>query len=325
MSGIDGTDGLSFASLVDNYEVSGMLDTIIIGGGIAGITAAIYASRKKMDFKLFAEEPGGQFMVSGEVLNYPGIVKTTGVEFFMTMQEQMKFNNVELVNEKVERIEKIGDNFKVVTAGGEFETQTVIIASGARARKLNVEGEERLAKKGLTYCSVCDGPIFQGKEVVVIGGGDAALEAVDFMHKIATKITMLVRGDSLKGHEYLIENMKDLDNVDIQYGAETVEILGDNFVAGLKYKQNGEDKELKAEGVIIEIGRTPNTDFVKDLVEIDQDGHIVVDCQGHSNVPGVLAAGDCANGHEYQYVIAAGQGCMALLKAARYLSNKQKK
>ncbi|MBW2967646.1 NAD(P)/FAD-dependent oxidoreductase [Candidatus Woesearchaeota archaeon] len=300
-----------------------MHDTVIIGAGIAGLTAAMYAARKKMDFRIISTDFGGQFMVSGEVLNYPGIVKTTGAEFSMKMEEQMKFNGVEVATETVQEVRKEGDNFKVVTDKGEHETRSVIIATGARARKLGVPGEDRLAKRGVTYCSICDGPLFSGMEVAVVGGGDAALEAVDFLKEIASKIYMLVRGDSFTGHEYLQEKVKSNDKVEVLFGAETKEILGDQMVEGLKYTQGGEEKELAVKGVIIEIGRVPNTEAFGDLVKLDDHKHILIDCTTATIVPGVFAAGDCASGHEYQYVIAAGQGCMALIKAARYLARKK--
>ena len=299
-----------------------MYDTIIIGAGIAGLTAAIYASRKRMQFEILASEFGGQFMVSGEVLNYPGIVKTTGVEFSTAMEEQMKFNNVDVRTETVQGVAKEGENFKVRTDKAEYDTRTVIIATGARARKLGVPGEDRLANKGVTYCSICDGPLFAGKDVAVIGGGDAALEAIDFMKDIASKIYMLVIGDSFTGHEYLAERVNNNPKVEVLFNAETTEILGDNLVSGLKYRQGEEEKQLDIQGGIIEIGRVPNTEQFKDLVKLDQHSHILIDCQTITSVPGVFAAGDCASGHEYQYVIAAGQGCMALIKAARYLARK---
>jgi thioredoxin-disulfide reductase len=303
-----------------------MYDTIIIGAGIAGLTAAMYAARKKMSFEILASEFGGQFMVSGEVLNYPGIVKTTGVEFSMKMEEQMKFNNVNVKAETVKEVKKSDNesgNFKVITDKGEYDTQTVIIASGARARKLGVPGEDEFAKKGVTYCSICDGPLFANKEVAVVGGGDAALEAVDFLKEIVSKMYMLVRGDKFTGHEYLIEKVNNNDKVEVLFNADTKGVLGDKFVTGMKYEQDGEEKQLDVQGVIIEIGRVPNTEVFKDLVKLDQHNHIEIDCQTHASVPGVFAAGDCASGHEYQYVIAAGQGCMALIKAARYLAHKK--
>lgn len=297
-----------------------MYDTIIIGAGISGLTAAIYAARKRMNFEILAAEFGGQFLESGEVLNYPGIIKTTGVEFSGIMKEQMKFNKVNIIEEKVVEVRKKDKFFVVKTDKKEYETKSVIISTGARPRKIGVLGEEKLSKKGVTYCSICDGPVFSGMDVVIVGGGDSALEAVDFMKDIASKIYMFVRGDSFKGHEYLQERVKANPKVEVMFNTSAKEILGDKFVTGVKYEQDGEEKQIEVRGVIIEIGRLPNTEIFKELVELDKHGHINIDCQGLTNVPGVFAAGDCASGHEYQYVIAAGQGCMALIKAARYLA-----
>src|SRR3989344_8881105 len=150
-----------------------MYDTIIIGAGIAGMTAAVYAARKRMKFEIISSNIGGQFNVSGEVLNYPGIIKTTGAEFSTTMMEQMKFNNVDVKIEEVHGVEKVNNgNFKVITERNEYETRSIIIATGARARELNVPGEKEFANKGLTYCSICDGPLFKGMDVAIIGGGN---------------------------------------------------------------------------------------------------------------------------------------------------------
>lgn len=297
-----------------------MYDTIIIGAGIAGLTAAIYASRKRMKFEILTHEFGGQFLVSGEVLNYPGIVKTTGIEFSKTMEEQMKFNDVNVKEETVKEVKKTGKTFKVITDKAEYKTKTVIAATGARARKLGVPGEQEFKHKGVTYCSICDGPLFSGKEVAIIGGGNSALEAVDFMKEIASKIYLIVRGDKLTAHEYLQENVNKNGKVEVIYNADTKEIYGDKLVEGMRYEQEGKVKELKVQGVIIEIGRVPNTEIFKDVVELDKQGHVMIDCQGRTSTEGIFAAGDCASGHEYQYIIAAGQGCIALLKAARYLA-----
>ena len=301
-----------------------MYDTIIIGAGIAGETAAIYAARKRMNFLLLAKELGGQFLESGEVLNYPGIIKTTGSEFESVMEKQLKFNEVEpKTGEEVKKIEKINDGFTVTTGKNRYDARTLIIATGARPRKLNVSGERKFAKKGVTYCSICDGPLFFGMDIAVIGGGNSALEAVDFTKDIAGKIYLINRGKEFNAHEYLIEKVKSYENVEIINQADTTEILGDKFVTGLKYKRNGKTHTLEVGGVIIEIGRIPNTDFLKGFLELDEHNHILVDCRGRTSVEGVFAAGDCASGHEYQYVISAGQGCMALLKSARYLANKK--
>lgn len=300
-----------------------MYDTIIIGGGIAGMTSAIYASRKRMKFELIASEVGGAFMNSGEVLNYPGIIETTGVEFAKTMEKQLEFNKIKPVLEFVKEIKRVDDNFKVITDKNEYDTRTIILATGARPRKINVVGEEEFSKKGVIYCSICDGPLFSGKDVAIIGSGNSALEAVDFMKDIAKKIYLLVRSDKLKAHEYLIERVKNNPKVEILYNAHTKEIFGEMMVTGLKYGLNGEEKEVQVQGIIIEAGRVPNIEVVKDLVELDEKNHIKIDCQTRTSVPGIFAAGDCTSAQEYQYVIAAGQGCMALIKAAKYLAGKK--
>jgi alkyl hydroperoxide reductase subunit F len=302
-----------------------MYDTIIIGAGISGMTAAIYAARKKMNFELISSTHGGQFLESGEVLNYPGIPKTTGIEFSQKMQEQMKFNDIKIKTETVKKVKKLKKHFKVITDKNQYESKTIIITSGARARKLDIPGEVKFAQKGVTYCSICDGPLFSNLEVAIIGGGNSAFEAVDFMKYIAKKIYLIIRGDEIKAHEYLQEAVKKVKNLEIIKNAQTTEILGDVMVQGIKYKQAGEEKQLNVGGVIIEIGRIPNTDCFKDLVELDEQNHIKIDCQTRTTMPGVFAAGDCAAGHEYQYVIAAGQGCMALLKAARYINTLKEK
>ncbi|MBD3313573.1 FAD-binding protein [Candidatus Woesearchaeota archaeon] len=300
-----------------------MHDTIIIGAGIAGLTAALYASRKRMDFLILSSDFGGQFNVSGKVYNYPGIVETTGQELTEKMMKQMKENDVNVKQETVESIEKSDDGFIVKTGKSEYETKTVIIAAGARARKLGVPGEEELANKGVTYCSICDGPLFKGKDVAIIGAGNAGLEGADFMLDIAKSIKIIDTNNESPAHEYLKEKILDHEKVEFINKADVKEIYGDKFVEGLKYEKDGEEHDLKVQGVIIEIGRVPNTDFLGDFVEKDEHDHIKIDCRTHTSQEGVFAAGDCASGHEYQYVIAAGQGCMALLKVARYLANRK--
>ncbi|NQU99756.1 MAG: FAD-dependent oxidoreductase [Parcubacteria group bacterium] len=299
-----------------------IFETIIIGAGMSGLTAAMYASRKRMNYKIISTDIGGQFLVSGEVLNYPGIIQTSGIELKTVMEKQMEANQVKISTETVVEVKKDGQNFEVVTDKEKYRTKSIIISTGSKARMLNVPGEERLSKRGVTYCSICDGPLFSDMIVAVVGGGDSAMEAVDFLKDICKKIYMIVRGDSLTGHEYLQERTRDNSKVEILYNTDTKEILGDKLVSGIKVEQDGKEKELEVRGVIIEIGRIPHTEPFKDLVELDSDGHIEIDCQMQTNVPGIFAAGDVASGHEYQYVISAGQGCMALLKVARYLAGR---
>jgi thioredoxin-disulfide reductase len=296
-------------------------ETIIIGAGIAGLTAAIYAARKRMSYLVISEDFGGQMNVSGEVLNYPGIIQTTGADFRSILKKQIEFNKVKVnEGESVKKVEQVGDNFKVISDKAEYQAKSLIIASGSRPRKLSVPGEEEFTNKGVHYCAICDGPLYSGKKVAVIGGGNSALEAVDFLLNIAERIYLVNIGEKLKAYEYLIERIEKQEKVKIINNAKTTEIFGNKFVRGLKYDQGGVAKELEVDAVFIEIGRVPNVDFVKDLVEVDEEGHIKVDCWARTNIPGIFAAGDCTDVHEYQYVISAGQGCIALIKTAKYLA-----
>lgn len=300
-------------------------DTIIIGAGIAGLTAGIYAARKKMNFLILAEEFGGQMNISGEVLNYPGIIETTGAEFRSIMQKQAEFNEFKVnEGEKVVKIEKKKEIFIVKTNKGDYSARTVIVASGSRPRKLDIPGENEYRNKGVHYCAICDGPLYPGKNVAIIGGGNSALEAVDFMNGIANKIYLLNIGNKFKAHQYLIDRLNSLEKVEIINNAMTKEIIGDKMVGGIKYSQDGKEKNLEVDGLFIEIGRIPNIDFVKDFVELDKHGHIQIDENMGTSVPGLFAVGDVSSVHEYQYVISAGQGCIALIKAARYLVESAK-
>ncbi|MEM3127052.1 MAG: DUF5752 family protein [Candidatus Woesearchaeota archaeon] len=299
-----------------------VFETIIIGAGIAGMAAAIYASRKRMDYLLLGEEFGGQMSVAGEIENYPGITKTNWIEFTKMFEEQMKYNDVEVRKETVIKVEKLDGTFRIKTNGSEYESDTIIICSGARARKLNIPGEERFANKGVTYCAICDGPLFKEMDVAVVGGGDAALEAVDFLMRIAKKIHIITINPELRGHEYLIERVLRKEKVVPHFNSYTKEIIGDKFVSGIKFEENGKMKEIAVRGIFVEIGRIPNTEFLGTLVDRDKDGHIVVNKYCETNCPGIYAAGDCADIHEYQFAISAGQGVTALLRAAGYLQRK---
>ncbi len=297
-----------------------MYDVIIIGAGIGGLTAGIYAARKNMKFEVLASELGGQFNDSGEVLNYPGIVKTTGPEFLDTMKEQVKFNNFEVKPETVTKVEEIEGGYKVISDKNQYETKTIIVATGARARKLDIKGEKEFFNKGLTYCAICDGPLFSGKDVAVVGSGSSALEAVDFLKDIANKIYLLVRKDYLKAHEYLQERAKENKKVEMIFNAPTTEVVGDVFVTGIKYKKDNEEKLLKVDGVFAQIGRIPNTEFLEGMLERDENGYIKVDKFMKTNRQGIFAVGDCADVTDHQYAISAGQGCSALIEASRYIA-----
>ncbi|MBI2564733.1 FAD-dependent oxidoreductase [Candidatus Woesearchaeota archaeon] len=303
--------------------MSKVYETIIIGAGIAGIAAAVYASRKRMKFLIFSEDFGGQVNVAGNIENYIGIAKTNWIEFGKQLQKQIEYNKIKINYEPVQTLKQEGKNFVVKTKNKSYETRTAIIASGARARKLNVIGEDKFANRGVTYCAICDGPLFKNKTVAVIGGGDSALEAAEFLLNIAKKIYILTVNDKMRGHEYLIENVVKHKKITIIPFAYTKEIYGDSFVKGLKYEQKEKIKDLKLDGIFVEIGRVPNTEIIKDLVSVEKDGHIIVDKHTATSVPGIFAAGDCTDIHTYQFIVAAGQGCTSLLSAAKYLQRNK--
>ena len=297
-----------------------MYDVIIIGAGIGGLTAGIYAARKNMKFEVLASEFGGQFNDSGEVLNYPGIIKTTGAEFLGIMKEQIKFNGFDVKIETVTKVEEIDGGYKVISNKQEYETKTIIVASGARARKLDIKGEKEFFNKGLTYCAICDGPLFSGRDVAVIGSGSSALEAVDFLKDIANKIYLLVRKDYLKGHEYLQDRAKENEKVEIIFNAPTTEVLGDGFVSEVKYTKNGEERALNVDGIFVQIGRIPNTEFLEGLIDRNEHGYAMVDKFMKTSKSGIFAIGDCADVTDHQYAISAGQGCSALIEASRFIA-----
>ncbi|MBI2662770.1 NAD(P)/FAD-dependent oxidoreductase [Candidatus Woesearchaeota archaeon] len=303
---------------------SNLYDTIIIGSGLAGCTAAIYAARKRMNFLLLTDTFGGQFLESGNIYNYPGINKISGFDFSALMEKQLEYNTIKpLIGVPVTKLQKHGKNFQVITDKKKFTARSLIITTGARARELTIPGEQKYKNKGLTYCAICDGPLFKNKDVTVIGGGNSALEAADFLLNIAKSITILNLNPVFNAHEYLLEQISGHKKVKIINNAKTLEILGNTFVSGIKYKQKNQVKILKTQGIFVEIGRIPNTNFLKGFLKLDQHQHIIIDQTTQTSVPGVFAAGDCSSVHEYQYIIAAGQGCTALIKAARYLAQKK--
>ncbi|MBI4145565.1 FAD-dependent oxidoreductase [Candidatus Woesearchaeota archaeon] len=298
-------------------------EVIIIGGGIAGMSAAVYAARGRMDYIIISPDFGGQMNVSGEIENYPGMAHTNFAEFQDRFREQMTANGIEFIDENVKGIKKLDDgHFFVITDKAKYESESIIVCTGARARRLNVPGETEFEKKGLTYCHVCDGPLFKNLDVAIVGGGDAALEAAAGMLRIARKLYLITINPNMTGHEYLVERVVGQEKVEVVANAKTVKIVGDKSVTGIVVEQNGKQRTLPVKGIIVEIGRIPNAEAVKGLCEIDADGHIMVGKDMMTSVPGIFAAGDCADGHEYQYAISAGQAVTALLKAQRYLRRR---
>lgn len=304
-----------------------MYDLIIVGGGPAGIAAGVYAARKKIKTLLIAESFGGQSLVSADIQNWIGAKSLSGLDLAKTLEEHLRAQDgIEIIEgDLVEKVEKLnGKNFKVVTKGGKnFETKTVLVASGSHHKKLGVPGEEKLNGKGVVYCSTCDAPLFGGKIVAVAGAGNAGLEAARDLFPYAKKIYLLVRSEKIKGDPITFESVKANPKVIILYQTEVKEILGKDFVVGIKYldKNNNEMKDLKLDGVFVEIGSAPNSDLVKDLVTLDSWGQIVVDHKTQmSSLPGIWAAGDVSDVLYKQNNISAGDAIKAVLNVYDYLN-----
>lgn len=303
------------------------------------MTAAIYAARKKMNTLVLTKDIGGQTLWSGEVDNYLGFQLVSGAELVGKFRAHLKRLDDENalfdleVKEGVETKEvrclelEAGSGFEVETgAGDKYQTKSILVASGKIPRKLNVPGEDKFLGHGVTYCATCDAPLFRGKDVAVIGGGNSALDAVIQLKKIANKIYLININPKLGGDEIMREQVeKKSDNVEILNAHQVAEIKGDKFVTGLTVKNisSGEDRDLDVRGVFIEIGSVPSTGMIGNLVKLNEWGEIIIDHKDNgTSVSGIFAAGDVTDVREKQIVIAAGEGAKAALGAYDYLIKK---
>lgn len=295
-----------------------MYDLVIIGGGPAGVAAGVYASRKQLKTLFLSPDFGGQSIVSDGVENWIGEIKISGPDLAKKLQDHLEAyagEYVDIKKEFVEKIEKNGEEFEIKTNNESYKIKSVLIASGSSRKKLDIPGAERLEHKGLTYCASCDGPLFSGKDVVVIGGGNSALESAAQLGAYANSVTLIHRRDEFRGDPITAEALEKNPKINFILNAVPTEVLGDKFVSGLKYKENesGEEKELKVDGIFVEIGSIPNNKFVKDLVDLEENGTIKVDpWNQRTSVEGIWAAGDVTNGKYHQNNIAAGDAVKAL-------------
>ncbi len=299
-------------------------DLIIIGGGPAGMAAGIYGARENLDMLLITKSFGGQITrKSVEIENYPGFKKISGQKLIQRLESHFKRYKVPVVMEKVTDVKKKGNVFKVCTEKKkEFQTLSVLVASGADPRPLEVPGEKEFIGKGVSYCVTCDGPLYRNKNVAVIGGGNAGFEAALFLSKIADKVYILEFGSKIKADKINQDRIKKTNNVEVITKAGLKEIKGTRFVESIVYQEvdTKKEKEVKAEGVFVQIGSVPATDFVKDLVDFTKIDEIVVDSKtGETKLAGLFAAGDITNEEYKQIVIAVGQGTKAVLSISRYI------
>ncbi|MFA6493070.1 MAG: FAD-dependent oxidoreductase [Patescibacteria group bacterium] len=298
-----------------------MYDSIIIGGGAAGITAAIYLARKKMKIILLTEDYGGQMAKAGSIENYPGFKSISGIDLTTKLQEHLAEYDIENKTESVKEIVKTDAGFEVKTASDNYQTKTILVCSGKTHRHLGVPGEEEFAGKGVSYCATCDGPLFQGKTVAVVGGGNSALDAALDIEKYATKVYLLNIGPEVQGDAILKEKFEKTTKGELINNAKTLEILGDQMVKSLKYEDNQtkEQKEIACDGVFVEVGWTPSTKLLKGLVKLNEMEEIEVDKAGATSISGIFAAGDVTSSLFKQIIIAAGDGATVALSAWKYL------
>jgi alkyl hydroperoxide reductase subunit F len=299
-----------------------MYEIIIVGGGPAGMSASVYAARKRLNTLLITSDIGGQVNWTSGVENYLGYQFIEGADLIGKFQKQVnQFPIDQKIGVKVSQIKKIDGGFEVISESGEiFQGKAVVLASGKRPRLLNVEGEKELTGRGVTYCATCDGPVFAGQKVAVIGGGNSAIEAALDMVKVAEHVDM-VSVTPLTGDPIMIEKLANANNLTIYTNYQTEKVLGQGLVEGLIIKDNktGNSRQLDDTGIFIEIGLVPNSDMVKDLVKLNRDAEVPVNCSCETEVPGLFAAGDVTTVPEKQIVIAAGEGAKASLQAHRYL------
>ena len=304
------------------------MNTIIIGSGPAGYTAAIYAARADLNPVIYTGlEPGGQLTTTTEVDNFPGYPNgVDGPTMMNELKEQAERFGTKV---KIDFISKVdfskerGGIHKLYTQNGdEIRSKTVIISTGASAKYLGLPSEKRLIGGGVSACAVCDGFFYKNQDVAIVGGGDTAIEEATYLAKICSKVTMLVRKDHFRASKAMQNRLANFDNIEVLFNHEIEEVIGDSVVEGIKIKNNlnSEVSILKITGLFIAIGHTPNTDIFKGLVEMDDGGYIITDkASTKTNIHGVFAAGDVQDKDYRQAITAAGTGCMAALDAERYL------
>jgi alkyl hydroperoxide reductase subunit F len=311
----------------DKLNAKDPFDVLIVGGGPAGAAAAVYAARKGIRVGLTAERFGGQVNDTMGIENYISVLETNGPKLAAEMEAQVRHYEVDIMN--LQRADKLipatepGGLVGVQLANGAvLQSRSVILSTGARWRNVNVPGEQAYKNKGVAYCPHCDGPLFKGKRVAVIGGGNSGVEAAIDLAGIVSHVTLIEFADTLKADAVLVSKLKSLPNVTIHASAQTTEITGaSGQVNGLRYKDrvSGQEHLIALEGVFVQIGLIPNTEWLKGDMELSRFGEIVVDAKGHTSVDGVFAAGDCTTVPYKQIIIAAGEGAKAALSAFDHL------
>lgn len=295
-----------------------LYDLIIIGGGPAGCGASVYASRKRLKTLLITDSFGGQSSVSVDIQNWIGTKNISGIDLAKNLEEHVKeyaSDILQIKNERVQKIRKEKDVFIVETMNNKYETKTILITSGSKRKKLDVPGAETFENKGITYCATCDGPLFSGMDVVVVGGGNSGFETASQLMAYTKSVTMLYDKDRPHAEKIIMEKVLSNEKVKNISCSRIREIRGGKFVESLVcyHTKTGEETEIKTQGIFVEIGSEPNTDFAKDIVKLDKNKQIIIDSKNQrTSADGIWSAGDCTDGLYHQNNIAVGDAIKAL-------------
>lgn len=308
------------------FDKNTIYDTIVIGAGPAAISSAIYAVRKGLKTAIIGDYVGGQLLNTNDIENIIGLPLTNGFEFSNLLEKHL--NEYEVAFYKGHKVEKIINKEKnkvlILDDEVEVETKTIIIATGAKWRKLNIEGEDKYSGKGVHYCATCDGPFYRNKEVIVVGGGNSGVEAAIDLSNIVSKVTLIEYLDKLNADKVLIDKLNSLDKIEVKLSSKAIEVKGNIFAESLviENRLDGKIEEIKTDALFVEIGTVANSDLVKDLVKTNNNGEIIIDENNMTNVDGIFAAGDCSNVKFKQVIIAMGEGAKAALGVFEYLMKK---
>lgn len=303
-----------------------MYDSIIIGGGPAGLTAAIYAARREMKTLVITNHVGGQIIWASTIENYPGFKEISSLDLVAKMEEQVKSLGVEIKLGAVEKIEKQEDeNFAVSFKGEKILAKTVIAALGCDRRKLGVPGENDFTGMGVAYCANCDGPLFRNKTVAVVGGGNSALDSAEMLSKIASKVYLVHQFAEFQAFEALVKEVKNRENIEIILESKVEEILGDKKVSSIKIRgvKDNSSREIPVDGIFVEIGFEVKTDLVANMVKLNERKEILIDENNETSLKGLFAAGDATPTLYKQITTATGSGTIAALGAYRYIQMKE--
>lgn len=289
------------------------IEVAIIGGGPAGLSAGIFACRAGLNTVMFeALVVGGQAALTHEIANFPSIEKISGFDLCNQMLKQAQNYGLKVEYSRVVKLEKVKDNFVITLSNGEkYNAKKVIIATGCKARKLNLEKELEFTGRGISYCASCDGAFFKGKEVAIVGGGDTAVVDVEYLQRVASKIYLINRSEKFRAGEQAVKRIKKFLNVEVITNAVVKELHGDEKLSGITIEEKGSARELQVDGLFVAIGRVPDLSFIDFKIDLDNNGYIIVDKDMRTSVKNLFACGDITNKHFRQVITACADGAIA--------------